>query len=505
MGSDRAAVAAPGWGTVLRGFSWGGAGHVISQLAWYASLVVLAAMLPPAALGTVSAALVIVSPAALLMGAGSHGSIVAAPDLDRRHLALTLARNISLGLLLTVGLAFAARPLMETFAEGSDVDAARALFATLAVTSFSIVPLAVLAKRMEWKREAAVRIGSSTAAAVTSIAAGLLGVGVWALVVRQLVLQALLAAFAWIAARDLLPKRTDPRPADAPRVGGGGFWFFVLAATDFVALSLDNLVVGAAGGATELGLYALAFTLGLAPLTQFSWQLGRVLFPVAAATRDVDLVGERTVQILRFGALFLLPLLPPIVVLAPVLIPTVLGSEWTPMVVPFSILVVVGAVHALVNVVGESLSGTGGIRFRALVNTAWAPATLVAVFVLVQLDGIRGAAIAHAIVVVPLAAAYAVWGARKLGTGPGAVWRALRPVVLAVIVQTAVTAAIAIGLRRVGAPTSAAAVAAAVVGVAVVTAVLLRLQASPLRDAIGLVAARRARSREAAGPPPAEV
>ncbi len=68
--------------------------------------------------------------------------------------------------------------------------------------------------------------------------------------------------------------------------------FFMLAFTDFVALNSDFLVVGHLdGGRPSLGLYSLAFTLAFAPVTQVSWQVGRVLFPAAAATVDLATVA----------------------------------------------------------------------------------------------------------------------------------------------------------------------------------------------------------------------
>ena len=84
----------------------------------------------------------------------------------------------------------------------------------------------------------------------------------------------------------------------------------MLALTDFVALNADFLVVGNLTRPPSLGLYSLAFTLAFAPVTQVSWQVGRVLFPAAAATSDPATVGRRTLVSLRMLALLLLPLSP---------------------------------------------------------------------------------------------------------------------------------------------------------------------------------------------------
>ena len=215
---------------------------------------------------------------------------------------------------------------------------------------------------MQFKLRSSVMAVSTTIAAVSSVVAGALGAGVWALVVRQLAAAALLPILAWLVAvgpvrREVVAGPT-PRRHRRPR---GAFWFFVLAATDFLVLNLDTVIVGHFRGAAELGLYSLAFTLAFAPLTNFAVQIGTVVFPAAAAARDLDTVVQRMLWTVRLTALVLLPFLTPTVLLAPVVLPALFGGEWTTMVVPFQILVVTGVGYALLSLIGNSLSGAGEI------------------------------------------------------------------------------------------------------------------------------------------------
>ena len=150
-----------------------------------------------------------------------------------------------------------------------------------------------------------------------------------------------------------------------------------------------------------------------------------MLFPAAAATVDLATVARRTLVSVRMMGLILLPFVPPAIVLAPVALPGLLGDEWKAMVAPFQILLVVGVGQAMVGMIGESLSGTGNIGWRARVNAVWAAGMVGALIVLVSEDGIRGAAWAHALLFVPLALAYGTLGARKIGLdwAPGAFGR----------------------------------------------------------------------------------
>jgi len=478
--------AAPSRASVARAVSWMGFGYGVSQGLFFGSLILLAAILPPRDFGSLATGMVLVNLAGLLVDAGTRGSIIAAPSLSRSDIRGALALNLAVGAAAAVAIAALAGPIVSAFAEGGDAGVIRVLAVGVLLYAAGITPLALLQKRMEFRSFAAANVVSAGVSALVAIAAGLLGAGVWSLVIRQLVSMGLLSVCAWWLARGLVPPASCPLPEPRRRVAlrqPGWVGFFALALTDFIALNADFLVVGSVTEATGLGLYSLAFTLAFVPLTQVSWQVGRVLFPAAAATTDPETVGRRTLVSLRLLALVLLPVAVPVIALAPVLLPGVLGDEWKPMVAPFQLLLAVGCGHALVGMIGESLSGTGEIGWRARVNGVWMAGMLVALVVLVDADGIRGAALAHAACFVPFALVYATLGARKLGIAPRRVAAALAPVALPVAIQ---------GLVTVGVIALAGPWAGAAAGAVVALALLGRGEHAPLREGRAMVAAARA-------------
>ncbi|HEV2071463.1 MAG TPA: hypothetical protein VGR26_16875 [Acidimicrobiales bacterium] len=109
-----------------------------------------------------------------------------------------------------------------------------------------------------------------------------------------------------------------------------------------------------------------------------------------------------------------------------------------------------------------------------------------ALVMLVSVLGIRAAAVAHAMLFVPLAAAYVVRGSRHLGLTGGAVLMPLRPVAVPVAVQALLTAALGGALVAGGVGLHLAGALAAVAGVAVVTFMLLRTEPSALKEAFAV-------------------
>jgi O-antigen/teichoic acid export membrane protein len=194
-----------------------------------------------------------------------------------------------------------------------------------------------------------------------------------------------------------------------------------------------------------------------------------------------------------------LPLLPPILVLAPVLLPGVLGQEWKAMVVPFQILVAVGVGHALLVALGDSLSGVGAISWRARLHLVWSLAMIVALVVLVRLEGITGAALAHLLLFVPFALVYVVWGTRQLSTDGRVFLAALRAIVLPVAAQAALTLAALALLERALAPLPAAAGASAA-GVVFVFCAFARFTPALAGECRAFVSAFAGRRAERADP-----
>ena len=474
---------APTRSQILAGVSWTAASHVFGQALWWTSLIVLAVLVEPAAFGTVALGTTLVATIGVVMEAGASGSVIASKELSPGTIWRTLRLNVALGLVFAVLMAVFAQQLVDFFAPGGDAAVIRVLSVGLLLNGLAIVPVALLRKALRFRTLAIRNIGGAAAGASGGVVAAAFGAGAWALVLRQLLSQVVLVGGAWLASRGLLPRperggEPAPRPPDSR-------WFTLLAGATLLSMSGDNLLVGSQTDAAALGLYTFAFTLGFAPLTQVSWVVGRVLFPAAAAS-DPESVAPRTLRATRLATLALLPMVPPAVVLAPILLPAI-GERWEPAVPVFQLLFVAGVLHAVVNVVGESLAGIGQIAWRAKVTAASTAALVVAVLLFARYGGIEGAALGHLLFVLPLVAVFATAGMRRLGTTTRALWLELRGVLAICVAEAAVVVGVMAALS--GQDEAVTAVAASAAGVVVVVAGVL---VGPTRQ-LGAVLPRFAR------------
>jgi O-antigen/teichoic acid export membrane protein len=457
---------------LLSSASWMTGSHLIAQSFAYLSLILLARWLPPASFGTVAVGTAIVYAAALVVDGGTIGAVIVSPRLDRADLTRAFRRCMLRALVLTVMMAAAASAVVDKFANGGDATAVAVLALCLPLEAVSVVPRALLQKSMQFRRIAGLTATANVLSAISAIGMGMAGYGVWALVARQLVLFAVIAAMTSALCLTALRSghlvlQTTPAKVRSPSVER---WFFLFGISLMVTANLDNFVVGASGNASLVGWYALAFTIAMAPTTHLADPVGKVLFAAAASRPEGS--AERVEQSVRLMAMLLVPMLPVGILAAPAVLPTVLGSVWEPIVAPFQVLLVVGVGYAIVNCIGEALSGNGHIAFRANIMIARCAATLLALVILVPTNGIRGAALAQLLVFVPFAAIYASAGARRAGTSTMAIGRALRPAAIAVSLQVIAAGAV---LLAFGTSEAAALVAAAVAALAGVVAYALAL------------------------------
>jgi O-antigen/teichoic acid export membrane protein len=499
-GDDQHVVSAPGAETVARGVAWKATSVLIGQALWYSSLFVLAVLVPPRDFGVMAIGSVIVTFTLLVLESGTGGSLIIARDLSAGSVRRALIRTALAGVIATAIFVALAQPIADAFTGGRNADVLRVMALTVALAAFAIVPNALLSKHLRFRSVAKATIAAAGVASVAAVVAAELGAGVWALAIRIAVNQAVLTALIFLVARDLLPRRVPRRERDrtpALRPAGAPA-FLVIALSTFLAWTLDNLVVGAFSNTTQLGLYALAFSLAFAPLTHVSWTIGQVLLPAIAAARDEELVRQQTLKALRMMTLLLVPLLPIAIALAPGLIPTVLGHKWQGMVFPFQILIIAGVGQGVLNTLGEAMAGAGpaSAKVRAKIDIVWALSTIAAIIIGVNVNGIRGAAVAHVITFCGLAVAYAWRGGRGIGLSLGALLGAVGRVAECVAVQAAVTALAVLAVRAAHGGVLAAGLAGAAAGGLAFAALMWVRSRTLLMEAREVLGATfRARSR----------
>jgi lipopolysaccharide exporter len=432
----------------LHGLRWTTIGRATIELSLLASMVVLARLIPPAEFGPYAVAVVVQELALGIQLQGVGNALVQLREARREHfqvgLAISLLSGVALGGLTLLCAKFIAEPIF-----GPPTASLVALLAPLPLLSAAgIVPTSTLRRNLAFRRLTMIDMAGSLLRAGGSIALAVAGFGAKSLVLGSLAAAAVGSAAAWMSA--------PPPPPRLGRRAARELLHFGLPAS-LASISwtcfrnCDYAIVGARLGTLQAGLYFRAYQLGVEYQKKVSDMMVTVAFPVLARTSSQEELSELRGQVVRLLTMMLFPLLTLLAIVAPVLIPWLLGPDWQPAVLPTQILAIGGASTLVIDTAGVALAAAG--RSRAMLGFGVAHFVVYAAAVwIVAPMGIAAVAVAAAVVHTGfLVVSYSVMLARS---GE----RALRQV----CIDVAPASLASVGLAVVAVPASLALSAAAV-------------------------------------------
>jgi O-antigen/teichoic acid export membrane protein len=347
--------------SIYHGIKWVTTSMASAQLVRFVSTIVLARLLAPELFGLVAMANVALSLVEVIREVGVGTALIQRADAGEvdGDLAANTTFWLSLAVSLTVFLAaYAASPLIASFF-GSDelIEVLRVLFCGFIFDGFAGTPGALLRKRLEFSRHAAIHIVVTIVGAAISIGLAVVGWGVWSLVFGQLIARIVQMVMVFRAARWRPSFRFD-REIARQLVGYGKYiWAFSLVSA--VSRSLDQLLIGRLLGATSLGVYSMGVNLCKLPANRINSVVLRITFPVLSRMqKDLTLLTSTFLRTLRHVSIVVFPMGVGLFAVADSFVLSVYGPKWEAMIPVLQIL----PFYA----VSLSVSATTGPVFQAI-------------------------------------------------------------------------------------------------------------------------------------------
>ena len=149
--------------------------------------------------------------------------------------------------------------------------------------------------------------------------------------------------------------------------GGGAASLEVLA---LLTTRVDVVVVGRVLGGVALGFYTVAYRLPEMLIESIAWNVSVVAFPAMARQRVADRarLGQATTQLLRWQALYAIPVATLLAVIGPAVIVVLFGSQWTSAGDVASALAVMFGISAVAFPLGDVYRALGRQRILAAIN-----------------------------------------------------------------------------------------------------------------------------------------
>ena len=321
---------------VMRGTTMLLGGRIARILFTLLGIAVLARLLTPADFGVVAVASMILPLSIALLDGLIDVPTIREDGLDRSGLANLIWVGVVLMGVLCAAIWLAAPGLAVLLNSPRLDEALRVLCFGLLVQPFISASYALLRREHRFGMVAIFVAVSGAAYMLLAIGLALMGLGVWSLIIGQIVSLMIVALGAGLLSA--IPLRPPHRlqAGAAWRLGGLGFATRLLA---WMSTNIDTLFASAALGAVGAGIYSRAYNITTQMKEPFAVldQTTRQAF-VAQRSLDDGAASRATLAGLRLVVLMASLVAAGVIVLREALVAVLLGPQWGAVVLPLAIL-----------------------------------------------------------------------------------------------------------------------------------------------------------------------
>lgn len=342
--------------TASRGLRWTAVSQAARRGTQLVTLAVLAHFMPAREIGLLGMATGVLDLALSFRDLGLATAIIQRDELDDQLLSSVFWAQLGFGVLGSV-LIWLSAPLVAAFyGEPRLVLIIGVLSLTFTLACAGSLHQGILERRLAFEKVGRAEIFSALFGAAFGIGAGLMGAGVWSLIIQSLTTQAGLTLWLWVQTR-WVPARQF-QWSDIRGLFPFGLHMTGSSLLDFAMRNADYILIGRFLGAEALGYYSLAFRMVVYPMLAVTQAVHRVLFPMASRLRNNE--ASFTHAYLRGVtaiALITAPMAAGLAALRKPFVAAVLGPNWAPTIPLLLILVPLGF--------SQSVGGTTGTIFQA--------------------------------------------------------------------------------------------------------------------------------------------
>ena len=344
----------------ISGLVWTFGQQFGNQLIGFIVSVILARILLPAEFGLVGMIAVFVAVGNSLSQGGMTQSLIRSGELDQEDYSTVFYFNLLTSLLLYIIFFFSAPFIADFFGYPILIPILRIYCLTFIISAFSAVQLARLTKKMDFKTQTLVAIPAAVVGGALGVFLAYSGFGVWSLVWSSITSSLVSTVQLWIYS-GWMPGLVF-NYSKFKNHFGFGYKLALSGMLDKIFNNIYLIVIGRYFNASQVGFYTRAESLKQLPVSNISYALNKVTFPLFASIQDDDVRLKIVYQKLMKMVVFIItPILILFAVLAEPIFRFLFTEKWLPAVPYFQILCATGIlypVHAynlnILNVKGRS-------------------------------------------------------------------------------------------------------------------------------------------------------
>jgi len=375
----------------IRGISWLGAFRIFYRAVSFFRTIIFARILSPFQFGVYGIVTFVLALIEILTETGINVFLVQKKEEIDKYVNTAWVVSILRGMLIAVSV-FLSSFLVADFFKNHQVVPLLMLTALVPLIRGFINPsVAAFQKNLKFKREFYYRSSIFLVDSFVSVVLILIVKNVTALVYGLIAGAFFEVAISFLFVRPLPMIKFDK--AIFKEIVSHGKWVTGAGIFGYLFQNADNIIVGKILGIASLGIYDMAYTISLLPITEFSDIVARVVFPVYVKISDdkkrLKLAYIKTAVV---TAVMVSPMLFIFLLFPKELILIVLGSKWIEVSGILRILAIFAFINMLGSPTGAAFYSIGKQKYLTIVSVISFVTMVVIIIPLINILGLAGGA-----------------------------------------------------------------------------------------------------------------
>lgn len=319
--------------------------NVISSLLWkllerggtqgiqFIVQIVLARLLAPEQFGAIAIVLVFINLAHIFVQSGFNTALIQKKDADDEDFSSIFYLSLFVALILYVVMFFFAPFIASFYNNQILVPVLRVLSFTLFAGAFNSIQNAFVSRHLMFKKLFKSSLGAMLISGVSGVIAAYQGLGIWALVIQQLVNQYSVTIIMWFTVK-WRPKRVFSFPK-VKTLFSFGWKLLASSLINEMYLDLRTLIIGRIFAPATLGYYNRGQQFPKVIVSNIDGSIQSVMLPTLSAHQENRVkVKEMMRRAIVTSSFLIFPMMIGMAVVAEPLVKIVLTEKWLPA-VPF--------------------------------------------------------------------------------------------------------------------------------------------------------------------------
>ena len=329
-----------------KSFKWSLLIQLSNQVFGFIITLILARILSPSDFGIIGILTIFINLSKNITDGGLASSLIRTKAPSERDFSTVFYFNLICSISL-YAILFIAAPFIANFFKVPLIENLLRVFGvTIILSAFTITQSVKLNKELNFKTQFKILLPSLLISAVAGIASAYYGLGVWSLVIKEVVFSLLASMQLWFYSR-WKPLRVFDRDSFKNHF----YYGYKLVITDLISQFFNDsnkAIIGKVFSPSQLGFFTRAQSMQDLPNQVIFNTINRVLFPMLSKVQDSDIrLRDIYRQVIKIISFLVTPFLTLLYLVAKPLFIFLLTEKWLPAVPYFKILIIAGMIAPL--------------------------------------------------------------------------------------------------------------------------------------------------------------